>query len=178
MAAWAGWLLGSLSCKHPVFLHSVKALRASPEPGTVDHWLDLPERVTQRQSMKCFLSSRPRGTQRPAHQGEETQWHGDRARSAEREDAPGKKVWVTHPRKELGFHLAGGSLVPWEPAWAERQPWFAFFSSSLKKCFPGGWWRINLPKQGKQVWLLLREDPTCCRATKPVCRKYWACTEL
>ena len=33
MAAWARWLLGSLSCKHPVFLHSVKALRGQPWAG-------------------------------------------------------------------------------------------------------------------------------------------------
>ena len=25
------------------------------------------------------------------------------------------------------------------------------------------------------VWFLIQEDPTCCRATKPVHHKYWAC---
>ena len=30
--------------------------------------------------------------------------------------------------------------------------------------------------QGTQVWALVREDPTCRRATKPVCHNYWTCT--
>ena len=29
--------------------------------------------------------------------------------------------------------------------------------------------------QGTRVWSLAREDPTCCRATKPMCHNYWAC---
>ena len=35
--------------------------------------------------------------------------------------------------------------------------------------------RIHLPMQGIQVWALVREDPTCCGATKPVCHNYWTC---
>ena len=38
------------------------------------------------------------------------------------------------------------------------------------------WLRIRLPMQGTQVRALVREDPTCRRATKPVCYDYWACT--
>ena len=34
--------------------------------------------------------------------------------------------------------------------------------------------RIHLPMQGTQVWFLIQEDPTCCRATKPVHHNYWA----
>ena len=37
------------------------------------------------------------------------------------------------------------------------------------------WLRIHLPMQGTQVQALVREDPTCHGATKPVCHKYWAC---
>ena len=37
------------------------------------------------------------------------------------------------------------------------------------------WLRLCLPMQGTQVWALVWEDPTCCRATKPVCHNYWAC---
>ena len=37
------------------------------------------------------------------------------------------------------------------------------------------WLRIRLPMQGTWVWSLVREDPTCSEATKPVCHKYWAC---
>ena len=29
--------------------------------------------------------------------------------------------------------------------------------------------------QGTRVRALVREDPTCCRATKPVRHNYWAC---
>ena len=35
--------------------------------------------------------------------------------------------------------------------------------------------RIRLPMQGTRVRALVQEDPTCCRATKPVCYNYWAC---
>ena len=37
------------------------------------------------------------------------------------------------------------------------------------------WLRIRLPKQGTQVRALVREDPTCCGAAKPVRHNYWAC---
>ena len=37
------------------------------------------------------------------------------------------------------------------------------------------WLRISLPMQGTRVRALVREDPTCHRATKPVCHNYWAC---
>ena len=37
------------------------------------------------------------------------------------------------------------------------------------------WLRIHLPTQGTRVRAQVREDPTCRRATKPVCHNYWAC---
>ena len=37
------------------------------------------------------------------------------------------------------------------------------------------WLRIRLPTQGTRVRALVREDPTCRRATKPVRHNYWAC---
>ena len=37
------------------------------------------------------------------------------------------------------------------------------------------WLRIHLPMQGTWVRALVREDPTCHGATKPVCHNYWAC---
>ena len=37
------------------------------------------------------------------------------------------------------------------------------------------WLRIHLPVQGTQVRALVREDPTCRRATKPVRHNYRAC---
>ena len=36
--------------------------------------------------------------------------------------------------------------------------------------------RICLPMQGTWVRALVWEDTTCCRATKPMCHNYWACT--
>ena len=43
-----------------------------------------------------------------------------------------------------------------------------FFRASLV----AQWLRICLPMQGTQVRALVWEDPTCCRATKPVCHNY------
>ena len=37
------------------------------------------------------------------------------------------------------------------------------------------WLRIRLPMQGTRVRALIRKDPTCCGATKPVRHNYWAC---
>ena len=34
------------------------------------------------------------------------------------------------------------------------------------------WLRIRLPMQGTRVRALVREDPTCCGATKPVSHNY------
>ena len=48
----------------------------------------------------------------------------------------------------------------------------------LKQCrdFPGGSaGRIHLSVRGTRVQSLVREDPTCHRATKPMYYNYWAC---
>ena len=37
------------------------------------------------------------------------------------------------------------------------------------------WLSICLPMQGTRVWALVREDPTCRGATKPMCHNYWDC---
>ena len=37
------------------------------------------------------------------------------------------------------------------------------------------WLRIRLPMQGTRVRALVREDPTCHGATKPMCHNFWAC---
>ena len=37
------------------------------------------------------------------------------------------------------------------------------------------WLRIRLAVQGTRVRALVREDPTCRGAAKPVCHNYWAC---
>ena len=38
------------------------------------------------------------------------------------------------------------------------------------------WLGIRLPMQGTWVRALVREDPTCLEATKPMCHNYWACS--
>ena len=38
------------------------------------------------------------------------------------------------------------------------------------------WLRVCLPLQGTRVWALVRKDPTCRRAARPVCHNCWACT--
>ena len=38
------------------------------------------------------------------------------------------------------------------------------------------WWRICLPIQETWIRPLIREDPTCLRATKPMHHNYWACS--
>ena len=35
--------------------------------------------------------------------------------------------------------------------------------------------KIHLPRQETWVWLLVQEDPTCRRATKPMYHNYWSC---
>ena len=37
------------------------------------------------------------------------------------------------------------------------------------------WLRIRLPMQETRIRALVREDPTCHGATKPVSHNYWAC---
>ena len=49
-----------------------------------------------------------------------------------------------------------------------------------QKCHTGTslvvqWLRIRLPMQGTRVRALVREDPTCPGATKPMRHNYWAC---
>ena len=62
------------------------------------------------------------------------------------------------------------------PAWGPHEPVF----SLLKKYWPLGtslvtqWLGIHLPTQGTWVRSLAQEDPTCHRATKPMCHNYWS----
>ena len=68
-------------------------------------------------------------------------------------------------------------------------PWVLLGDLLIFKCFTqkylfkssraslvGQWLGICLPMQGTRVWALVREDPTCCGATKPVRHNYWSCT--
>ena len=45
----------------------------------------------------------------------------------------------------------------------------------LGGCSGGSWLRIQLPMPETWVQFLIWEDPTCCRATKPMSHNYWTC---
>ena len=59
----------------------------------------------------------------------------------------------------------------WEWGLGERIKHFWSWASLVAQ-----WLRIRLPMQGTRVWALIREDPTCRGATKPVRHNYWAHT--
>ena len=44
-----------------------------------------------------------------------------------------------------------------------------------RTCLVTQWERIHLPVQETWAQSLIREDPTCRRATKPMCHNYWVC---
>ena len=46
--------------------------------------------------------------------------------------------------------------------------------SKVRTSLVAQWLRIRLAMQGTQVRALVREDPTCRKAIKPVCHNYWA----
>ena len=50
--------------------------------------------------------------------------------------------------------------------------WMASIKKSDRTSLVAQWLRIRLPMQGTQVRALVREDPTCRRATKPVRHNY------
>ena len=56
-----------------------------------------------------------------------------------------------------------------------QKDFYTFTSKQPRQGFPDGPAIKNLPVQGTQVQPLVREDPTCCRATKPVGLSYRAC---
>ena len=51
--------------------------------------------------------------------------------------------------------------------------WFTFLKTTLGTSLVVQWLRICLPMQGTQVRALVREDPTCHGATKPMRHNYW-----
>ena len=55
------------------------------------------------------------------------------------------------------------------------KPYNIYFKSSYRASLVAQWLRIRLPMQGTWVWALVREDPICHGAAKPVRHNYWAC---
>ena len=58
------------------------------------------------------------------------------------------------------------SKLLWQPIKSIKYPWASLVAQ---------WLRIRLPMQGTRVRALVREDPTCRGATKPLRHNYWAC---
>ena len=65
-------------------------------------------------------------------------------------------------------HILGRLRAPFMPHFHKKQK---------QQDFPGGPVVKNLPANaGTWVWSPDWENTTCCRAAKPVCHSYWACT--
>ena len=90
--------------------------------------------------------------------------------------------------ESIFLFYSGLQLIRWGPPTLGRVIFFTQSTNLNVRDFPGGpvvktvllrtslvvqWLRIHLPTQGTWVRALVREDPTCCRATKPVCHNYW-----
>ena len=76
----------------------------------------------------------------------------------------GNRVWISRKISSKRWHLS----------WVIKNS-----KTDSKKCswasLVAQWLRIRLLMKGTWVWALVREDPTCRGATKPVHHNYWAC---
>ena len=123
--------------------------RGSPEPGGVCR-SDAPRRAEQK--LQFYLEGRAAGKQN------------------EKSFCPSQvqvftctqKTYISTQRemKQLIFH----------------KTFILVLNHMVRASLVAQWLRIHLPMQGTQVWALVREDPTCRGATKPVRHNYWACT--
>ena len=82
---------------------------------------------------------------------------------------PPLELWVTHYLFN-GYHLL---ICQLHHTWRIKQP--TFYNTFIGTSLVAQWLRIGLPMQGTWVRPLVREDPTCHGATKPVRHNYWAC---
>ena len=60
-----------------------------------------------------------------------------------------------------------------QPLW--RTVWRFLKKLHCRASLVAQWLRIHLPIQGTRVQALVREDPTCHKASKPVRYNYWPC---
>ena len=113
------------------------------------------------------------------------------ARGLSVEDSSNYQVWkIVHGEFSPHRHKNGSSLLlgiylvmPWNRTthlWKKLSSSFSKLDNNLKNWQAGislvtQWLRIRLPMQGTWVRSLVREDPTCRGATKPVRHNYWAC---
>ena len=77
---------------------------------------------------------------------------------------------ISHVTRTPVSRIAGRRFTLWATREAPLHTWD--INKICKwRCW---WWRIFLPAQEIQVQSLVREDPTCLGATKPMCHSYWA----
>ena len=78
---------------------------------------------------------------------------------------------------EFGYtsHTAGKSYIVTINSHFQCQLNCSSLKSSSWASLVAQWLRIYLPMQGTRVRALVWEDPTCRRATRPVCHNCWAC---
>ena len=67
--------------------------------------------------------------------------------------------------KQLSMHAIQVYILPPKCAYVHQKTYTRMFRVSLV----AQWLRIHLEMQGIRVWSLVQEDPTCRRATEPVC---------
>ena len=84
--------------------------------------------------------------------------------------------WLIIIWKEAQNHWSLGKCKI-KPQWNSTAlpPEMLKFKRLTRASLVAQWSRIHLPMQGTRVPALLREDPTCCRATKPMHHNYWTC---
>ena len=66
------------------------------------------------------------------------------------------------------------NITQWE-LWEANRKKKVYKEITAKTSLVVQWLRIHLPMQWTRVWPLVQGDPTCHRATKPMCHSYWAC---
>ena len=92
--------------------------------------------------------------------------------------------WCGKPQK-THTHTGTGTRILACTSWFNLYPFplfdsqmhglWALYQETCGTSLAVQWLRIRLPMQGTRVHPLVREDPTCHGATKPVRHNYWAC---
>ena len=83
------------------------------------------------------------------------------------------------PTISRNFLLLTNQILCW-PANPQSSPAPSFYQyvvqiPPLRTSLLVQWTSILLPMQGAWIWSLVWENPTCQRATNPLCHNYWAC---
>ena len=111
------------------------------------------------------------------HQGDQYGWNGmswekySSDRKLSNKGTRTRSCTALQIFKDFGFYPEWGGAIQSSEQSRDRI-WLHFKRTTLG--LP--WWlrlRIYLPMHETRVPSLIREDPTCHRATKPVCQNYW-----